>query len=124
MGNFVFINSKGYIYKKEISGSVPSIDENHEVIEVGEELYYKIKIGNRRVDYWEVEVVDEEADHRQMRIDELQSFLDNSDYKVLKNLEYEHLGKPIPYDIEELHTERESWRDEINQLRGDINMSP
>lgn len=42
--------------------------------------------------------------------------LSKSDYKVIKCYEYSLAGLDLPYDIETLHAERESIREEIRQL--------
>jgi hypothetical protein len=42
--------------------------------------------------------------------------LSKSDYKVIKCYEYSLAGLDLPYDIEALHAERESIREEIRQL--------
>lgn len=47
--------------------------------------------------------------------------LSESDYKIIKCYEYSLVGKELPYDIEALHIERQSIRDEINQLEESIN---
>jgi hypothetical protein len=38
------------------------------------------------------------------------------DYKIIKCSEYQLAGKELPYDITELHAERQALRDEINKL--------
>lgn len=52
----------------------------------------------------------------QARIDELKAGLADSDYKVTKCYEASLVGDSLPYDIAELHRERQSIRDEINRL--------
>jgi hypothetical protein len=50
----------------------------------------------------------------------LQAVLENklkaSDYKVIKCYEYSLVGIELPYDINELHAERELIREEIRAL--------
>lgn len=53
---------------------------------------------------------------RQARIDELRTLLAESDYKVIKNNEFQMLGLPLPYDPQEVHDEKQAWRDELNRL--------
>ena len=50
-------------------------------------------------------------------IRDLQCDLNASDYKIAKYVEYVTMGKPAPYDIDELHAERQAKRDRINELR-------
>ena len=52
----------------------------------------------------------------QSEINELKSQLDASDYKVIKCFECSMVGEEMPYDVNELHAERQSIRDEINLL--------
>lgn len=54
------------------------------------------------------------------KIAELKTQLAKTDYKVIKNYEYSAAGKEAPYDIEELHTERQAIRDEINTLEAEL----
>ena len=55
---------------------------------------------------------------KQLKIAELKSELDGTDYKIIKCTEYQLAGIALPYDIAELHAERQRIRDEINQLEG------
>lgn len=51
--------------------------------------------------------------------DEIQALKDSlseSDYKITKCYEASLLGTELPYDIEELHTQRQAERDKINEL--------
>lgn len=49
-------------------------------------------------------------------IDNLKKKLTNDDYKITKCYEASLLGTELPYDIAELHAQRQAERDEINQL--------
>lgn len=46
--------------------------------------------------------------------------LKSSDYKIIKAYEYSLVNKPIEYDIEALHKERQAIRDNINLLESQI----
>ena len=46
----------------------------------------------------------------------LQNQLSDSDYKIIKCYEYSLIGLELPYDIDALHTERESLREEIRKI--------
>lgn len=52
----------------------------------------------------------------QARIAELKSELNSTDYKIIKCSECSLAGVELPYDIAELHAERQALRDEINEL--------
>lgn len=65
------------------------------------------------VQSWEIKV---DPVATQARIDELKAGLADSDYKVTKCYEASLVGDSLPYDIAELHRERQSIRDEINRL--------
>lgn len=53
---------------------------------------------------------------RQELIESLQA----SDYKIIKATEYAALGLECEYDLNALHQERQSIRDQINQLELEI----
>lgn len=55
-------------------------------------------------------------DELQERIDKLKKLLSDSDYKVVKCMECKMLKLTLPYDLKELHEQRQAWRDEINEL--------
>lgn len=46
----------------------------------------------------------------------LKAELEETDYKVIKCYEYQLAGLEMPYDITELHTNRQVIRDKINEL--------
>lgn len=48
-------------------------------------------------------------------INELKAQLESTDYKVIKCYEYGMVGLELPYDVDELHAERQNIRDMINQ---------
>ena len=50
------------------------------------------------------------------KIAELKQQLSATDYKVIKCAECQLLGEEMPYDVAELHAERQAIRDEINGL--------
>ena len=53
------------------------------------------------------------------RIAELKAELDGTDYKIIKCSECSLAGEELPYDIVELHAQRQALRDEINELEGE-----
>jgi hypothetical protein len=62
----------------------------------------------------------EELTAKKDRIIELKTFLLETDWKVIVNSELIQQGLAPKY--ENLHTERQAWRDEINQLEFEISM--
>ena len=50
----------------------------------------------------------------------LEAQLSSGDYKVIKNSEAERAGEELPYDPQELHSERQAMRDTINTNEAEI----
>lgn len=50
------------------------------------------------------------------KIAELKAQLSATDYKVIKCSECQLVGEEMPYNVAELHAERQAIRDQINQL--------
>lgn len=63
-------------------------------------------------------VIPEPTEYEQMqeRIVRLKQTLADSDYKVIKCAEAQMAGIELPYNITELHEERQELRDMINEL--------
>ena len=57
-----------------------------------------------------------EIEKQKAEINALKEQLDETDYMIIKSSEYQLLGMELPYDLDELHTERQSLRDRINEL--------
>lgn len=53
-------------------------------------------------------------------IESLKSELQDSDYKVIKCAEAICLNAELPYDMTELHNERQALRDRINELESEV----
>jgi len=119
---YAHLNSRGFLFKKETADAPPRTFGTR-VVEITKADYNEISIGWRMVEgVWvKPEPVHEQAavqkDPRVVRIEELQKMLDESDYKIIKHLEYEMVNKSTPYHIAYVHDERQSWRDEISELR-------
>lgn len=58
-----------------------------------------------------------EEKHAQIAI--LKQQLNETDYKIIKCSEYQLAGIEIPYNIAELHQERQEIRERINELQGE-----
>lgn len=59
-----------------------------------------------------------EEELKKTEINALKKQLDDTDYKIIKCSEYSLAGKELPYDIEYLHTQRQTIRDRITELGG------
>ena len=55
-----------------------------------------------------------------MELSSLEKQLSDGDYKIIKSYECSLMNIEIPYDIEQLHSERQNIRDRINSLREEI----
>ena len=53
-------------------------------------------------------------------IERLKSELQDSDYKVIKCAESICLNAELPYNMAELHKERQALRDKINELESEV----
>ena len=53
-------------------------------------------------------------------IERLKSELQESDYKVIKCAEAMAVGAEMPYNVTELHNERQALRDKINELESEV----
>ena len=53
-------------------------------------------------------------------IESLKSELQESDYKVIKCAEAICLNVELPYNMTELHNERQALRDKINELESEV----
>ena len=63
---------------------------------------------------------EELMDRRYMEIERLKSELQESDYKVIKCAESICLNAELPYNVTELHKERQALRDKINELESEV----
>lgn len=55
------------------------------------------------------------------KINEYKTFLDDTDYKVMKCYEATLLNLPLPYIMDEVHLTRQDYRDRINELETLLN---
>ena len=53
-------------------------------------------------------------------IESLKSELQESDYKVIKCAEAMCINAELPYNMTELHNERQALRDKINELESEV----
>ena len=86
----------------------------------------KVRQYNERGEYLVIEVdcqqptAEELMDRRYMEIERLKSELQESDYKVIKCAEAICLNEELPYNMTELHNERQALRDKINELESEV----
>lgn len=62
----------------------------------------------------------DEMMEKKMELSSLEKQLSDRDYKIIKSYEYSLMNIEIPYDMEQLHSERQNIRDRINSLREEI----
>jgi len=56
----------------------------------------------------------------QQEIATLKIDLSNTDYKITKCMEYQLAELELPYNVQELHTTRQTLRDRINELESEM----
>ena len=75
------------------------------------------KISNNFERYLNIAMEKEKRETADEEILKLQEELNNTDYKIIKCSEYQLAGLEIPYNIAELHANRQRLRDKINELQ-------
>lgn len=95
--------------------------ENGTFVEVLPEISgYKRVFDGKNWEY--VEIVEPEPykptpeEEKQQKINELKNELNATDYKIIKCSECNLAGEPLPYDIKQLHAQRQEIRNKINEL--------
>lgn len=141
-----YINESGYLVTKEVTEIVERYkdeqgQEHTRKISVEEQAALLIENGFKPVDdldetkrecapglYVRVHPVDlgsrisftyetvKDVRYYNKTIEYLKAELEAGDYKVTKCYEASLVGAPAPYDIQQLHTERQTLRDRINEL--------
>lgn len=56
-----------------------------------------------------------EIENQKAETSTLKRQLEETDYQIIKSSEYQLLGLEVPYNLEELHAERQALRDRINE---------
>lgn len=114
--------------KKNIKGFVlydgeqeTDFSEYTTIFDFGENFCHYSKDGSVYEEPKKVEVVVIEPTETELRTSELYSLIENekyllcsTDYKIIKNSERSLAGLDLEYDAEELHSERQIHRDNIN----------
>ena len=84
--------------------------------------YKKVKFDTEDLEFGDYQIsIDEQQTNIQMEIERLKSELQESDYKVIKCAEAICLNAELPYNMTELHNERQALRDKINELEKEVN---
>lgn len=86
-----------------------AIEENRKEVVYNKEETFKISEEEMRI-----------MEARQ-QISNLKEMLTASDYQIIKCYEYALNNLELPYDVVELHAERQALRDQINELEANIN---
>ena len=120
----ILLDSDGYVSQWMEKDDVGCMSDNDIVIATPEDIdftafrneynYYTIKDGVLVKD--ENRVIPEREKTSEEKIAELKAQLTATDYKVIKCSECQLAGQEMPYDVAELHAERQAIRDQINQL--------
>lgn len=98
---------------------VDRIDESK--LETGDERYIVVLQpydAGDRISYHYIRKRD--TQRIEAEIQALKDALSDSDYKVMKCYEASLTGGELPYNMEELHSERQSLRDKINELEAEL----
>ena len=83
--------------------------------------YKKVLFNTQELDAEEYKIsIDEQQENIHMEIEYLKSELQESDYKVIKCAEAMTIGAELPYNMTELHNERQALRDKINELESEV----
>ena len=83
--------------------------------------YKKVLFNTQELDAEEYKIsIDEQQANIQMEIERLKSELQESDYKVIKCAEAICLNAELPYNMTELHKERQALRDKLNELESEV----
>jgi hypothetical protein len=85
--------------------------------------YYNAKFLNNSIVYDEV-FKEKENRRQELRLikEQKKLLLQETDYKVIKCYEAQLLEEEMPYNLQELLTQRKTWREEINALEFEISM--
>jgi len=111
---YTWIDGKVKFYKYEKDGEYyfDEIEGGTPIEQPSEELLERLQ-GKTFKNYTEAKNYIENGE-----IDYLKEKLAETDYRIIKCYEYQLAGLELPYDVQELHTERQAIRDRINLLEG------
>jgi GTPase SAR1 family protein len=111
----------GGFYEEEIPGSTPvTQQELDELIKKQEMGFEIIDDGNGKpISTVPLDSINKESIKRR-KIVEIKAKLNSTDYQIIKCYEASMRQLPLPYNLEELATQRDAWRAEINQLEEEL----
>lgn len=120
----ILLDNEGYVSQWMEEDEMGRLSDNDIVIATPEDLdftvFYKefrlYKVVDGALVKDENRVIPEREKTISEQIAELKKQLAVSDYKVIKCSECQLTGEEMPYDVVELHAERQALRDQINQL--------
>lgn len=107
-------NQVKIIYIDSINGNI-RIDitaEEHALIKEGLPLLYNGKLS--------LDIVEQQKIENENKILSLKQKLNETDYIVTKAMEYQLRGEPIPAEFNQVLSEREAWRTQINDIQTEI----
>lgn len=107
------------LYTKIIDGKAVIKSRNQIVVKKDGMQYISPREEIILEDGWEVYEPTQEAESEEKpehRAEQARADLADSDYKVIKCMEAYLCGEPLPYDIAELHKERDAQRLTINEF--------
>jgi translation initiation factor 6 (eIF-6) len=81
---------------------------------------FKNKMGNYY--YVNNEIVFINLEEKRKKVSQLKLNLLNTDYKIIKCSEAQLANEQMPYNIQELLTQRKAWREEINALEFELSI--
>lgn len=93
------------------------VEEEHQTVQLSEfqsqELRYRDE-GYQIVGYYKT--IDNSPYKIAAEIERLKTELNATDYQVIKSYEYALAEQPLPYDLSNLHSERQELRNRIKEL--------
>lgn len=108
------------VYTKTIDGKAVIKSRNQIVIRKNGKQYINPREEMILADGWEIyepsQPEESEEEKLEHRAEQARADLADSDYKVIKCMEAYLCGEPLPYDIAELHKERDAQRLTINKF--------
>jgi hypothetical protein len=114
-------NNYGGFYEQNINGSTPITEEKRDELILAQENGFEIiddGSGNPILTK-PLDLINQKR-IKERRVNDLKQNLISTDYKVTKCYEAFMRQQPLPYNLEELSTQRDAWRGEINQLEEEL----
>ena len=111
----------GGFYEENIEGSTPITEEKRDELILAQENGFEIiddGFGNPILTK-PLDLINQKR-IKERKINDLKENLISTDYKVTKCYEAFMRQQPLPYNLEELSTQRDAWRAEINQLEEEL----